>query len=70
MCKWISERAVGEADPYDLARDPKGVWQWDQATYEFVQGNLVSLPEPTNMKSFFDVIEPRHCGFAVKSTAK
>src|SRR5581483_1932796 len=54
---WIEERAKGAPDPYDLSKDRRGIWQWDNATFQYVQQNHISLPEATDLNSFFDVID-------------
>lgn len=43
--------------PYNLAKDPNGVYRWDADTRAFVQANPLTLIAPTNIDEFISVIE-------------
>jgi hypothetical protein len=54
--KWTLDREGKAAAPYDLAKDPKGAWQWDQATQQFASTNPLQLPPAQSAKDFAEVI--------------
>jgi hypothetical protein len=54
---WTEQKEGEEADSYDLKADPKGVWAWDTATFQFTSVNPVSLPAATDHEGFLAVIE-------------
>jgi hypothetical protein len=43
--------------PYDLSKDPKGVYAWDADTSKFVRANPLELSTPTNNDEFIIFIE-------------
>lgn len=55
--EWVLSKETEDASPYDLARDPKGVWQWDIRTNEFVAANPLQLVPPASAEDFFRVID-------------
>jgi hypothetical protein len=54
---WVAAREEVVIDPYDLARDPNGIYQWDSATKSYVRQNPTPLVNATTDDEFFAVIE-------------
>jgi hypothetical protein len=46
-----------QAQPYDLDQDPGGLYQWHQASLQFVTANPIHLIQPTNLKGFLSALE-------------
>jgi hypothetical protein len=40
---WTQQKERQTATPYDFAGDPKGVWQWDAETEQFVQKHPINI---------------------------
>jgi hypothetical protein len=55
--KWTLDREEKPAAPYDLIKDPKGAWQWDQATQQFASTNPLQLQPAQSALDFAEVIE-------------
>jgi hypothetical protein len=55
--RWTAAQESAPADPYDFERDPKGVWQWDLASANFVKKNPLVLAPATTDGEFFTVID-------------
>jgi hypothetical protein len=53
---WTIAREAQSASPYDFGRDPKGVWQWDQAADSFVQANPLVIAPPESFEDFLRII--------------
>jgi hypothetical protein len=54
---WVDGHEAQPAQPYDLARDPRGVYQWDPATREYVERHPLVIESPTDDEAFFAVVE-------------
>jgi hypothetical protein len=54
---WVQEREAEGAKPYDLSRDPRGVYQWDPATRDYVERHPLIIEPPADDEAFFAVIE-------------
>ena|SRR6266567_4271554 len=54
--KWTLDRERNPAAPYDLVNDPKGAWQWDEATQQFASTNPLQLPPARSARDFAEVI--------------
>jgi hypothetical protein len=55
--QWTLHKEEKDAVPYDLAKDPKGAWQWDQATQRFASTNPLQLLPAQSAEDFEEVIE-------------
>ncbi len=55
--QWTLHKEEKDAAPYDLAKDPKGAWQWDQATQRFASTNPLQLLSAQSAEDFAEVIE-------------
>ncbi len=55
--KWTLDKERKEASPYDFAEDPKGAWQWDQATEQFASTNPLHLSPAQSAEDFARLIE-------------
>lgn len=54
---WTEGMENAQPEPYDLERDPKGVYIWDQATRKFVASTPLELPAPQTPEQFFAIID-------------
>ena len=54
--QWTIQKEREAASGYDFISDPKGVWQWDQASVAFVANNPLSLPPAQTKKDFLETI--------------
>jgi hypothetical protein len=54
--QWTVIAEGKDAQAYDFGRDPKGVWQWDQAASSFAQANPLTLPAAKSLDEFLEVI--------------
>jgi hypothetical protein len=54
--RWTTEKEASPASGYDLQRDAKGVWQWDQASASFVRDNPLVLEQAQTREQFLDTI--------------
>jgi hypothetical protein len=54
--QWTVEAEAKDALSYDFSRDPKGVWQWDQAASSFTEANPLVIPPPNSLDEFLGVI--------------
>jgi hypothetical protein len=55
--QWTIQKEAEKANGYDFTRDPKGVWQWDQASLAFVTSNPLTLPPAETKKDFLETIK-------------
>lgn len=51
------QQATAQAEPYNLASDPNGVYRWDKETRQYVYSNPLSIAPPTNDEEFLGVID-------------
>lgn len=54
--RWTTQKESEEAHAYDFKQDPKGVWQWDQASAMFVSNNPLTLLPAQTREEFLDTI--------------
>jgi hypothetical protein len=54
---WAQAQETRAPQPYDLAGDRNGVYQWDQATRTYVTQHPISLEPPDDDETFFVIIE-------------
>jgi hypothetical protein len=54
---WAAQVAREDAEPYDLASDPVGVWQWDHQSQKFAVSNPLRFAQPRTASGFASVIE-------------
>jgi hypothetical protein len=54
---WVTEREGQAARSYNLAKDPRGVYQWDPATRAYVDAHPLTISPPPDDEAFFNVIE-------------
>jgi hypothetical protein len=54
---WAEAREGSPAEPYDLDRDPKGVFQWEKAAAAFTTDNPLAIAPPQTPEEFDRVIE-------------
>lgn len=57
VAAWVRAREAEGARPYDLARDPNGVYAWSAATSRYAREHPVELPAVTSEAEFLAVIE-------------
>lgn len=55
--KWTEGRSSADSAPYDMAKDPKGVVQWETASRAFTAANPLALEPPNTGSQFDSVIE-------------
>lgn len=55
--QWARSMEAEAPQPYDLEKDPLGVYKWDQETRKFVAATPLSLPPPKTHQEFLGVIE-------------
>lgn len=55
--QWTIEKESQAASPYDLAKDPKGVYSWDEATSNYAQVNPLVISPATSEDEFLSVVE-------------
>lgn len=55
--KWTLDREGQLAAPYNLLKDPDGVYQWDPVTETFTQQHPLTIPPARTEAEFFKVIE-------------
>jgi hypothetical protein len=57
VAAWVAGREHANVQPYDLKRDPNGVYAWASATQHYARQNPMLLPNPAQDAEFFDVIK-------------
>jgi hypothetical protein len=55
--RWTLERERRKAQGYNFEKDPKGIWQWDMATAEYVRAHPITISLPNDEGGFFEAIE-------------
>jgi hypothetical protein len=55
--KWMEEKEAQPPEPYDVAKDRLGVYQWDSAAEQFASQHPMQLAPATSGASFSDVIQ-------------
>lgn len=55
--QWVADRESRAVDPYDIERDPLGVYTWAAAARQFTRRNPTTLPQATDEASFAKVID-------------
>ncbi|WP_146778794.1 hypothetical protein [Actinomadura craniellae] len=55
--EWAQDREGQPAAPYDLRRDPRGIYQWDEATRSYVERHPLIIQPPQSEGEFFSIIE-------------
>jgi hypothetical protein len=54
---WANAKESIKAEPYDLSKDPAGVWRWERLAREFVESAPLTISPATDDAEFKAVIE-------------
>lgn len=55
--QWTQGKETGNGSPYNLAKDPLGVYLWDKVTRDFASATPLQLALPQTADEFFAVID-------------
>lgn len=57
VAQWARAQEARSPDPYDIASDKNGIYQWDRATRSYANHHPVSFEAPEDDRAFFAIVD-------------